>query len=417
MRKVAFLFPGQGSQYIGMSKKICELYPVAARTFEEANDILGFNLQRLCFEGEIEELTKTENTQPALLTASVAAFRVFMKEIGVEPAFLAGHSLGEISALCCAGAIDFKDAVALVRKRGRFMAEAVPHGVGSMAAISRSDRQTIEEECRKVTEAGGLVIASNFNSPDQIVISGYAESVEKAGNALREKGARVIPLKVSGPFHSPLMKPASDKLNAELKKYKFNDLKWPVISNYTARPYEGKEKIVENLTMQIMSAVKWQDSMEYMSENGVNLAIEMGPRNVLKNLMRKNAPAIKALAFDVETDLEAVKLEFSDVAKSNISRTDVLTKCIAIAVCTKNRNFNNDEYQKGVVENYRKIQAMKDEAEKNSTEPTIAQLKEALSLLKTIFETKKVPKEEQEERFNQIFDETGTRELFADFKF
>lgn len=419
MKKVAFLFPGQGAQYVGMSKKICEMFPVAKQTFEEAGDILKFNLQKMCFDGSIEELTKTENTQPALLTASVAAFRVFSGEIGILPEYGAGHSLGEISALCCSGAMEFCDAVSLVRQRGKLMQEAVPLGVGSMAAISGIAKEVIEEECAKVSDSGKTVAVSNYNSPDQTVISGYAQAVKEAGANLKDKGAIVIPLKVSGPFHSPLMKPAAEKLKAELSKYSFMELKWQVISNVTALPYGQKENITDNLINQIIKPVRWRESMEYLDRQGVNLAVEMGPKTVLKNLMKKNVPGLKTLSYDAETDMENVKSELSETNQSPESGTehgmDVLTKCIAIAVCTKNSNWDNDEYQKGVVESYHKIQAMKDGLAKESAEPSISQMKEALSLLHTIFVTKKVPEKEQTERFNEIFDSTGTRKLFSDF--
>ena len=414
MKKVAFLFPGQGAQYVGMSKEMCEKFPVAQQTFEEASDILGFNLQKLCFEGSMEELTKTENTQPAILTASVVAFRVFMQEIGELPEYSAGHSLGEISALCCSGAIDFCDAVRLVRQRGKFMQEAVPLGIGAMAAVGGIAQNVIEEECRRISDSGKVVAVSNYNSKDQIVISGYAESVNMVGAGLKEKGARVILLKVSAPFHSPLMKPAAEKLKEELAKYSYKDSKWPVISNVTAMPYGEKQNIIDNLTNQIVQPVRWQESMEYLHKQGIDLAVEMGPKTVLKNLMKKIIPDLKMLSYDVTTDMEDVKLEFSATKPSTDTGLDVITKCIAIAVCTRNHNWNNDEYQKGVVQSYRKIQTLKDELVKEAAQPTIAQMKEALSLLRTIFITKKSPASEQTERFNEIFDSTGTRELFSD---
>jgi [acyl-carrier-protein] S-malonyltransferase len=416
MKKVAFLFPGQGAQYVGMSKKICEMFPAAEQTFEEANDLLGFNLQKLCFEGSMEELTKTENTQPAILTASVAAFRVYMQEIGIAPEYTVGHSLGEISALCCSGAIEFCDAVRLVRQRGKFMQEAVPLGLGIMAAVSGIEQSEIEEECRRVSDNGKTVVVSNYNSKAQIVISGHVESVKAVETNLKEKGASVIILRVSAPFHSPLMKPAADNFKEELNKYSYKDFKWPVLSNVTALPYGQKENIIDNLTNQIVQPVRWQESMEYLHKHGVNLAVEMGPKTVLKNLMKGNIPGLKTLSYDVETDMEDVKRELTGTQQLPGTGMDVITKCIAIAVCTKNHNFNNDEYQKGVVENYRKIQSMKDELVKETAEPTVGQMKEALSLLRTIFITKKTPAEEQTERFNEIFDNTGTRELVSNFK-
>lgn len=416
MKKVAFLFPGQGAQYIGMSKKLCEMFPEASNTFDEASDVLGFDLKRLCFDGDIRELTKTENTQPAILTASVAAFRVFMKEIGVNPSYAAGHSLGEISALCCSGAIKFSDAVSLVRQRGKLMQEAVPLGMGGMAAANGLQQAEIEEVCRTISENNQLVVASNLNSKTQIVISGYAEAVRKAGDGLRKKGATVIPLRVSAPFHSPLMQPAADKFGEVLKGYSFSDFKWPVLSNVTAAPYENKDEIQSLLTKQIISPVRWLESMEYLDKNGVELAIEMGPKTVLKNLMKDCAPKMKTLSYDPDTDMDAVKSAFSNKAeKPYADGMKVLTKCIAMAVCTKNRNFNNDEYDKGVVENYRKLVSMKEGLVKVNEEPTVSQIKEALTLLRTIFVTKKVPDDEQRERFDEIIDETGIRGLVDSF--
>lgn len=418
MHKIAFLFPGQGSQYVGMSKKICDMSTVAGQTFEEADDMLGYDLKKLCFEGSMEELTKTENTQPALLTASVAAFRVFMQEIGILPEYTAGHSLGEYSALCCAGALEFRDAVRIVRQRGRFMQEAVTVGVGSMAAVSGIGQSEIEDECKAISGEGQLVVVSNYNSPEQIVVSGHQGAVSLVCTKLKEKGARVIPLKVSAPFHSPLMKPAADRLKIELKKYEFGEFKWPVLSNVTARPYHGNTEIIEYLTEQIVKPVRWQSSMEYLWKQGINLAIEMGPQTVLKNLMKKNAPGIKALSYDVETDMRDIKQELSSkeqsAGKVKEQGINIITKCIAIAVCTKNRNWDDDEYQKGVVEPYRKIVRMKEELGENGTEPTARQIKEAIGLIRQIFITKKTPVDEQTERFNEIFEIAGNRDLFAD---
>jgi [acyl-carrier-protein] S-malonyltransferase len=417
VNKTALLFPGQGSQYVGMGKSICEKFPVAKQTFEEANDALGFDLQKLCFEGDINELTKTENTQPAILTSSVAAFKVYMQEIGIVPEYTAGHSLGEFSALCCAGAIGFYDAVRIVRNRGKFMQEAVAVGVGSMAAISGIDQSIIEDECSKISNDGHIVVISNYNSPDQIVISGHINAVSSAGEKLKAMGARVTPLKVSAPFHSPLMKPAADRLKEELLKYAFNDLKWNVISNVTANPYPNQDKIIEYLSMQIVQPVRWQASMEYLQKQKDLLAIEMGPRTVLKNLMSKNAPNIKTISFDSENDLQAVRTQLSQIEQKVLDNTmAVLTKCIAITVCTKNRNWDNDEYQKGVVEPYRQIQSMKDTLEKEGRQPTTIEAMDALEKLRLIFITKRTPIEEQVERFNQIFDETGLKGLFPDFK-
>ncbi len=420
MKKTAFLFPGQGAQYVGMGKKLCDIYTSAARTFEEADDALEFNLSKLCFEGSIEELTKTENTQPALLTASVAAFRVFMEEYGIEPSYLAGHSLGEISALVCAGGIDFSDAVKIVRERGRFMQEAVPQGIGAMAAVSGIERELIEKECGTYAGSNQVVVVSNYNSPDQIVISGHTSAVNASSEKLKKLGANIITLKVSAPFHSPLMQPAADRLRAELYKYTYKELKYPVLSNVTAQPYTGHTSIIENLAAQIVSPVRWTESVLFLEQNAICTAVELGPKNVLKNLMKKSAPDIKTYSFDMEEDAELLKGGLSEGAESagiyDPNSPTVVTRCLATAVCTRNYNWDNDEYQKGVIEPYKRIQRLQEELEKQKKQPSRKQMEDALEMLRSVFRTKKTPSEEQAERFTQIFEETGTFELFQDFE-
>lgn len=416
MKKIAILFPGQGSQYVGMSKSLCESFKEAKETFEEANNALSFDIQKLCLEGSIEELTKTENTQPAILTASVAAYRVYVKELGIEPAVAAGHSLGEFAALCCAGGIKFADAVRIVRQRGKFMQEAVPIGVGGMAAISGVSKDIIEEKCVKASINGKIVAISNFNSPDQIVISGNIEAIDKVGESLKELGARFIPLKVSAPFHSSLMQLAADKLKEELEKYSYGELKYPVIANVTAQPYPNKDSIIEYLTKQIIKPVRWQESMDYVSKQEVDLAVELGPQMVLRNLMKKNAPNLKTYSFDNEPDVQALKKQVNSSEQGVSNGLEVITRCIAIAVCTKNTNWNDQEYQKGVVEPYREVKKLKEEIEKEGRQPTTDEVMQALNMLKSVLNTKKVPKEEQIQKFNEIFQKSGTRQLFISFQ-
>jgi [acyl-carrier-protein] S-malonyltransferase len=244
--------------------------------------------------------------------------------------------------------------------------------------------------------------------------------VNQAGETLKGMGARVIPLKVSAPFHSPLMQPAADSLKEELSKYTYSDLKYPVISNVTAEAYKGKESIIENLFQQIVKPVQWMASMKYLQGQGIEMALEMGPQNVLKNLMKKNVPEISVYSYDKEEDVKVVKeklaggVTLADADKN--AKLKLIIRCIAITVCTRNRNWNNDEYQKGVVEPYRKVQQMLDTLEKEDREPALEQMTEALEMLRSVFVTKKTPVEEQIERFNQVFDETGTRHLFPDFK-
>lgn len=416
MNKIAMVFPGQGSQYVGMGKDLYQDFKVVREVFEEANDVLGFDLKKLCFEGDLEELTKTENTQPAILTLSVGTFKAYMQEIGIEPAFCAGHSLGEYSALTCSGAFCFADSVRIVNKRGKFMQNAVEPGLGAMAAVSGIEVGIIDEECKYQSNQRNIVVISNYNSPDQFVISGQKNAVIESSERLKVKKARIIPLKVSAPFHSPMMQPAADKLREELGKYKYSALKYPVISNVTGLPYQSEHCITDNLCMQLVEPVRWTNTADYLARQGIDMVVEIGPKTVLRDLIRKSYLNIKAFSYDEKSDVKEIRekligtKEHIDDAKSK--KLLFIIRCLAVAVCTKNRNWDNDAYRTGVIDPYRKVQAMLDELEQKGDEPTMDQLKEASKMLKSVFETKGCPEDEQEKRFNQIFNETGLRNLF-----
>lgn len=442
MTKFALLFPGQGSQYVGMGKSLYERYPAAKQAYEEASEALGFDLAELSFHGKKEELNLTANAQPAILTASVAAFRVYMQEQQEQPAILAGHSLGEITALTCAGSIKFADAVMIVRQRGLFMQEAVGLGAGTMAAVSAIDVQYVKEACELASRDGESVVISNYNAPDQIVISGTSLGIAAAGKSLSAKGALVIPLQVSAPFHSPLMRPAANKLGDILASYTFAPMKQPVISNVTARPYSDPSEIGGMLTNQMTYPVLWVDSMRYAIEQGVTYAIELGPQAVLRNLMGRIDKSVTVFAYDKQEDVDALAaFEISAVqsAGTSVVRNDaqtagaaadrmdkqdlgasaggldkVLARSLAIAVCTRNHNDDSDEYTAGVIEPYRKIMKLQLELESEGKAPSLLQAKEALAMLRSVFVTKKTPANEQEERFKQIIDETGTDAELSD---
>ncbi len=286
---IAFVFPGQGAQFAGMGKDLSDNFSVAREVFEEANDAVGFNLASLCFNGPEEDLKLTTNTQPAILTVSIAALRVLQQETGLQPAYAAGHSLGEFSALVCAGTLAFADAVRTVRQRGAFMQEAVPVGVGSMAAMMGLENEALEAICAEAAQ-GEVVAPANFNSPGQIVIAGHATAVDRAIELAKAAGAkRALPLPVSAPFHCSLMKPAGDRLGGILTEVSFAPLQFPVVTNVEALPNADSARVMELLVQQVYSPVRWSESVEKMSQLGVDRFIEVGPGKVLSGLIQRIA--------------------------------------------------------------------------------------------------------------------------------
>jgi [acyl-carrier-protein] S-malonyltransferase len=285
----AFLFPGQGSQFSGMGKDLAENFTVARRVFEEASDALGFNIATMCFSGSEDELKLTANTQPAILTTSIAALRVLEEETDLKPTFAAGHSLGEYSALVCVGALSLADAARIVRLRGTFMQEAVPVGVGAMAAIMGLDAPELEQICQHAAE-NEVVAPANFNSPGQIVIAGHATAVERAMKLAKQAGAkRALPLPVSAPFHSRLMEPAAKRLEATLQDILISNFRCPVVGNVQATPYQDPAQVKPLLVEQVCAAVRWDESVLKMQELGVTNYIEIGPGKVLSGLVKRIA--------------------------------------------------------------------------------------------------------------------------------
>ena len=282
----AFLFPGQGSQAVGMGKKLAERYPTARRVFEEADEVLGYNLSQVCFAGPEEKLRLTEITQPAILTVSMAAFRV-LRECGTAPDFVAGHSLGEYSAHVAAGTISFSDAVRTVRNRGKYMQEAVPVGIGAMAAILGMELEKVAQVCAEAAQ-GEVCEAANVNSPEQIVIAGHTGAVERATKLAAERGAKKAKiLPVSAPFHSSLMKPAQDRLAADLSALTLNPLSIPVVSNVDAQVVTSGEEARDALVRQVTGSVKWEQSVRLLISRQVERFVEVGPGKVLWGLMRQ----------------------------------------------------------------------------------------------------------------------------------
>lgn len=310
--RTAFLFPGQGSQAVGMGKELAEKYPVARQTFDEADEVLGIKLSRLCFEGPEEQLRLTEITQPAILTTSVAAWRV-LNEKGLKPSFVAGHSLGEYSAQVSAATISFADAVRTVRNRGKYMQEAVPVGVGAMAAILGMNLEKVSAVCQDAAQ-GEVCEPANINSPEQIVISGHAAAVERATRLADERGAkRAKILSVSAPFHCALMKPAQDRLAKDLESLSFRRPAAPIACNVDATIIEDADGSRDALIRQVTGSVKWDPSIRLLMARGAQTFIEVGPGKVLCGLTRQIDRAVTCLNVGDEASLQKTLEHFTNV--------------------------------------------------------------------------------------------------------
>jgi len=286
MKPTAFIFPGQGSQYVGMGKELFENFAVSKQVFEEADDALHHSLSALCFRGPEETLKLTEYTQPAVLTTSIAALKALQSEKGIIPQLTAGHSLGEYTALVVSGALAFSEAVKIVRLRGKFMQEAVPVGEGAMAAVLGMEREQIERICDEVS-SGEVLTPANFNCPGQIVIAGHTKAVGRAIERVKQEGKKAVLLPVSAPFHSPLMRPAGERLEKVLEGVSVNDLKIPVVTNVEAEVNDSKDMIKGLLVAQVSRPVRWEESMEKIIERGIEQVLEIGPGKVLSGLMKR----------------------------------------------------------------------------------------------------------------------------------
>lgn len=310
-QRLAFVFPGQGSQKVGMLAEVAARFPIVEQTFAEASAVLGYDLWALVQRGPQEELNLTERTQPMLLTASVALWRVWTEMGGSKPAMMAGHSLGEWSALVCSGVIAFADAVRLVQQRGQFMQEAVPAGQGAMAAVLGLDDEQIVAICAQAC-AGDVVAAVNFNSPGQVVIAGHATAVERAVPLLKEAGAkRAMPLPVSAPFHTSLMQPAADRLAEQILATTFSAPQIPVVHNVTARVESSPEAIKQLMIQQISAPVLWSDCVKTMAADGIAVLVECGPGKVLAGLVKRIDKSLTAFSTETPEELEKTLAELS----------------------------------------------------------------------------------------------------------
>ncbi|KWX72320.1 ACP S-malonyltransferase [Paenibacillus jilunlii] len=411
MIKIALLFPGQGSQYNMMGKSLYESSAEAREIFSRTNDILGYDLLAVINEGNLDKLTRTEFAQPAIFAYSYAIFQSIWKEKKFFPSFMAGHSLGEITALTCAGVFTYEDALRLVMERASLMQQATTDGQGGMAAINGLHPLLVEEECARLSNDDDKIVVANYNSSNQVVISGSKALVTQAAENLAKIGAISIPLQVSAPFHTPYLEISNQIFQRVLAATDMSAINWPVLSNVDAKPYSDTEGIRTRLSMQMVSAVRWKETIDYLLRQGVNTFIELGPKSALTNLIKRDFSHVRAFSYE-EHYQEIMAIIDEQIAEK---RPTLVSRSLAIAVCTRNQNWDEAEYQRGVIEPYRKVQALSNRLEEEGSEESIEDMKQAIEMLRSVFVTKKVPLEEQRERFTQIFDETKKRHLFDDF--
>lgn len=400
MKKVAFLMPGQGAQYVEMGRELCEKYPEVESIYDTANEVLGIDIKRICFEGDMNELTRTENTQIAVFLNSVATYRAMKKRYNFEAICFAGHSLGEFSALVCAESIDLESAILLVRKRGQFMQEISESFQSKMVALRNISIQEIEEHCQIVSEKGNYVGIANYNASNQIVITGYKDAVNEVVEKLNELGADEIVVNVKTPFHTKLMQAAADSFREEIKQIEFKQPKYEVIANLTGKPYLEKDDIADMLVKQITNPVKWIQTMEYIKALDVDLIIDIGPKDTVKKLAIHNGIITPTFAAGLNDDLKTLTQKYLS-PKTVVS---FVSKASGIAVSTKNYNDNMEAYQEGVVRPYKRIEEIKKLVQNNQIDISEAEVNEVLSLLNTIFDTKKTPAIEREKRMKQLLE-------------
>ncbi|MBB3107974.1 [acyl-carrier-protein] S-malonyltransferase [Paenibacillus phyllosphaerae] len=408
-----FMFPGQGSQYVGMGQKLYQAHAAARAVFEEASDALQTDMARLIFEGDDQLLALTEWTQPALLTVGVAAYRSMIEQTGVHPEWMLGHSLGEITALTCASSIRLADAARIVRFRGRAMQDCVQQEACIMMAVHGMEADQVLAVCAEDGEEQHAVRAvAAINSPAQVVLSGLKDRVLEWKERLEAMGGSLTPLKVSAPFHSPLMAPAADALKEHLEQYTFAPMSCKVISNVTARPYESADQIVTLLTQQVTEPVRWQQSIQYLLNQGVGELVDLGPGTVMKRLAEANG-ASRTVAIERDEEWGRWLAEVSGSATEPVRAVELAVNCLRHAVSTPNLNWNEEEYDQGVVQPIRLIQAKLKawEEEGASFQPERAELEELLRAIQLILNTKRLAADEQARRLGELLQLSGLREL------
>lgn len=406
MQKIAAVFPGSDSQFVGMYKALYDEHQIVRETIEEAEEVTGINLGELCFKGPLSVLSRSENSHAAVVAFSVAAFRVFVSETGLTPQFCAGHSLGEYSALACAGAMKFSDTLKLVKIRNEISKEVQKATKGGMTIVDGIDSTIVDSICRKQQKDGRKVYVSCYNSPTQTAISGVQADVVETEKLIRQENGTVSPLYNSAPYHCPVMGAGIDKLREVISQLEPGDFRYPVISNHTGKPYRRIQDLEENLLNHLTSPVRWEDIVSFLESKNVQLVIDFSARNIFENIIGSRK-LLRTVCYGVREEREALfeLLQGEDYRKS---KTSFISKSIIAAISTPNLNLEQAGYNAGVVLNYQRLTEISQGLDNGSIIYSQDVKRNILSLLKLIFEEKKINKEEQGRWIQGILDETAS---------
>lgn len=415
MKKVTLLFPGQGVQYAGMGRYTYDRFLLAKQIFEEAEDVCGFPLKKLCFEPEKEQLAQTKYTQPALLTVGYSYAKVLMEEYGYQPELGAGHSLGEITALTVAGGLTFQDAIKFVTLRGHLMQEAANRLEGSMSAVIGIDSFMVKQLCEEISNHEFVVEVSNYNTPMQTVISGHTKAVEAVENRLKQKNVKTVRLNVGGPFHSSLMKNAANELSKELKKFVLHSLKFPVLSNVTGMPHRKEARIKDLLVLQLTHSVEWIKTMKFLNLNGTSDLIDVGPGNTVARLVSANGCQKKSFVLEGNEDTFFKELKEDERKNFEVTKdgAEFIRNCMGVAISTKNSLFQVEEYQKYVKAPYLAMKERYDACIHQGKTLCIEDITWSWNLLKDILKRKQVTAYEGRNRLEVLLQEANATSLFC----
>lgn len=416
---IGVLFSGQGSPIPVSCIGLYNDNIIFRKTLQEASEIVGYDVPKLCMNLDKEFLFKTENAQSLILILSVAVYRSLKAELDLEVVMSAGHSLGEISALTCAGAIDFPSAVKLTQVRGKIMQEVSDEVNGGMLAfidLKHNMINWLRKECECYQAIGKEVYISNINSDEQIVLSGKREILEKIADDAHKMELNVINLNVTGPFHCTLMQGACKRFKTELEKLNILEPHYKVISNINGIPYTSKDEIIQRLSDHLVCSVQWKKTIEFFDQNGIDIAYEIGTKNYIKKLTGTSNKYFTIESMHTTNDILEVKknlLKKEAISKEILKKkvNEFISNCISAVVCTKNYNWNNEQYENGVVKQYQKLCELQKNIEENGSNDTYLTLKKAYKILKLIFDTKMVPSEEQRKRFDDIFNTSGLQHI------